>query len=82
MHVELNNLIVSAIVLAKKCAGQVKHRKNANECESAIVFGANDNWIRNPTRTGSASRAQSSSSPRKSSRGSIRRAGTAGAFAS
>ncbi|KAG2892812.1 hypothetical protein PC114_g16496 [Phytophthora cactorum] len=34
---QLNNLIVSAIVLIKKCAGQVKHRKNAKECESAIV---------------------------------------------
>ncbi|KAG3213046.1 hypothetical protein PC129_g16021 [Phytophthora cactorum] len=42
--VELNNLSVSAIAPIKKSAEQVKHRKNANEDESAIVFGTSDNW--------------------------------------
>ncbi|KAG2980243.1 hypothetical protein PC120_g25002 [Phytophthora cactorum] len=41
---QLNNLSVSAIAPIKKSAEQVKHRKNANEDESAIVFGTSDNW--------------------------------------
>ncbi|KAG3050417.1 hypothetical protein PI125_g26439 [Phytophthora idaei] len=87
-----------------KSAGQVKHRKNAKEGESAIgfgtnvkwkkkpkknrkrgesaiVFGTNDNWKRNPGATGSTPKARSSSSPRKSSLDSTRRAGRAGAHA-
>ncbi|KAG6942373.1 hypothetical protein JG688_00018146 [Phytophthora aleatoria] len=36
--VDLNNLSVSAITPIKKSTGQVRHRKNAKEGESAIVF--------------------------------------------
>ncbi|KAG2850571.1 hypothetical protein PC113_g16663 [Phytophthora cactorum] len=42
--IELNNLSVSAIAPIQKSAEQVKHRMNAKEGESAIVFGTNDNW--------------------------------------
>ncbi|KAG2956849.1 hypothetical protein PC119_g27538 [Phytophthora cactorum] len=41
---QLNNLSVSAIAPIQKSAEQVKHRMNAKEGESAIVFGTNDNW--------------------------------------
>ncbi|KAG2838101.1 hypothetical protein JG687_00019227 [Phytophthora cactorum] len=50
--VELNNRSVSAIALVNKCAGQVKHRKNAIECESRIVLGANNNLKRKAKRNG------------------------------
>ncbi|KAG2809554.1 hypothetical protein PC111_g16011 [Phytophthora cactorum] len=41
--VELNNLSVLAIALIKKSGGRVKHRKNAKEGKSAIVFDTSDN---------------------------------------
>ncbi|KAG2877652.1 hypothetical protein PC114_g23526 [Phytophthora cactorum] len=49
---QLNNLRVSAIALIKKSAGQVKHRKNAKEYESAIVLGANENLKRKAKKNG------------------------------
>ncbi|KAG2909089.1 hypothetical protein PC115_g13383 [Phytophthora cactorum] len=47
---KLNNLSVSAIAPIKKSAEQVKHRKNAKEGESAIVFGTSDNWKKKPKK--------------------------------
>ncbi|KAG6945650.1 hypothetical protein JG687_00017150 [Phytophthora cactorum] len=38
VSVDLNNLSVSAIAPITKSTGQVRHRKNAKEGESAIVF--------------------------------------------
>ncbi|KAG2829888.1 hypothetical protein PC113_g21215 [Phytophthora cactorum] len=52
VHIELNNLRVSAIALIKKSAGQVKHRKNAKEYESAIVLGANEDLKRKAKKNG------------------------------
>ncbi|KAG6943858.1 hypothetical protein JG687_00018196 [Phytophthora cactorum] len=50
--VELKNSSVSAIALITKSAGQVKHKKNAKEGESAIVFGTSDTWKRKPRSNG------------------------------
>ncbi|KAG3254453.1 hypothetical protein PI124_g932 [Phytophthora idaei] len=48
--VELNNLSVIAIALIKKSDGQVRHRKDAKEGESTIVFGTSDNWKKMPKK--------------------------------
>ncbi|RAW19928.1 hypothetical protein PC110_g23630, partial [Phytophthora cactorum] len=55
---ELNNLRVSAIALIKKSAEQVKHRKNAKEVESAIIFGTSDTWKRKPRSNGKRAKSE------------------------
>ncbi|KAG2770172.1 hypothetical protein PC129_g22611 [Phytophthora cactorum] len=49
---------MSAIALIKKCAGQVKHRKNAKEGECAIVFGTSDKWKRKPRSDGKRAKSE------------------------